>query len=118
MKIPNLVRRNQDRYAGESPNSFLVPNANHCDTTSACRQLWMRWFLLTNTTVDWNTIHEQIVLRPVEVFPGLVGLSNPVFRGFQTSQYICKKNQIFQKIIFEFTYHIFFYVTLRKQFPY
>ena len=38
-------------------------------------------------TLEWNTIHEQIVLRPVEVFPGLVGLSNPVFRGFQISKY-------------------------------
>ena len=62
----------------------------------------MRWFLLTNTTVDWNTIHEQIVLRLVEVFPGLVGLSNPVFRGFQISKYFSKKDQNFQKIVFEF----------------
>ena len=58
-----------------------------------------------------------IVFRPVEVFPGLVGLSNPVFRGFQTSKYISKKFQIFLKIIFEFTFLILFFVTLRKQIP-
>ena len=41
--------------------------------------------LLLPSTLKYTL--ELIVFRPVEVFPGLVGLSNPVFRGFQISKY-------------------------------
>ena len=60
--------------------------------------------LLLPSTLKYTL--EMLVFRPVEGFPGPVGLSNPVFRGFQTSKYISKKIQIFYKIIFEFKFLI------------
>ena len=60
--------------------------------------------LLLPSTLKYTL--ELIVFRPIEVFPGLVGLSNPVFRGFQTSKYISLKNQNFRKIMFEFNFPI------------
>ena len=51
--------------------------------------------LLLPSTLKYTL--ELIGFRPVGVFPGLVGLSNPVFRGFQISKYFSKNFQIFAR---------------------